>query len=375
MSGMFRALGARVVLDWKGADGAEIVAEAARTAWRWATHGMMAAPGDWQECDLTEGATRVRCSHAADEGRELYETWLAKPDDWDPAITWRTVVDLVRSASRVECGIAVEQQLSDHRIAPSPLQPPLLGLLQELVEHGALAGSQRVSPQPQGVVGTDGVAHFIDHVLLDRDRRLPVLLFAAVKEQDGCFMPAGTDPSLVARELCGLAHVYLLPRAEDTHKLTKRLHLLSAYDGAIRIYWPRFQLTDPPPRHPLHLRNRLNPTSVPAIIRRIVEAGARAYRPPDGTQTLLAMRWRERELERITALVAEQADPAKQVGVLDRELLRIIDENVGLAQEVEALRDELERAHRRLDDAGTLPSDGEPGPAAFSGGGVPTQPG
>ena len=348
---MFRALGARVVLDWKGLGGSEVAAAAVQAVWGWAARGMTSAPASWQEGEFADEVSRVQCLHAADNGRELFRTSLHRPDEWDTTIVWRTTVDLLRTEDVVECGIAVEQELNHHRLAPSPLQPPLLALLRQLVSRGARAGSQRVSSEVQGVVGTDGVVHFIDHVLLDRERRLPVLLFTAIKENDGVYMPQGTDPSLVAREMCGLAHVHILPRAEDSHKLTNRLHQLSAYDGAIRIYWPRFHVSDPPPRHPLHLRTRLNTTSVPAIMRRIIEAGARAYRPPAGTQTLLAMRMRGLERERIFGLLSAETDPEAQQATLDRELLHIIDENVRLAQEVDTLRDELERLQRRLDEA------------------------
>ena len=333
---------------------------AVQATWDWAALGLASPPPAWQEGEFGNEVTRVHALHAADEGRELFRTALHTPDEWDPTIVWRTTVDVLSSGQRVECGIAVEQELSHHRIAPSPLQPPLLALLRLLIGRGARAGSQRVSAEVQGVVGTDGVTHFIDHVLLDGERRLPVLLFTSIKEKDGVYMPEGTDPSLVARELCGLAHVHILPRAEDSHKLTKRLHQRSAYDGAIRIYWPRFHVNDAPPRHPLHLRQRLNSTSVPAIMRRIIEAGARAYRAPAGTQTLLAIRWRDRERQRIFGLVEAETDPEARLAALDRELMHTIDENVRLAQEVDTLRDELERLQRRFDEARSAEPEAQP---------------
>ena len=116
--------------------------------------------------------------------------------------------------------------------------------------------------------------------------------------------------------------------------------MLSVYDGAVRIYWPRLRLTDPPPRHPLHLRQRLNTASGPAIIRRVVEAGARSYRPPDGTATLLATRWREHEQQRIAAITTDP-DPARQASLLRDELLRVIDAKVALEHEIETLQHQL----------------------------------
>jgi hypothetical protein len=125
--------------------------------------------------------------------------------------------------------------------------------------------------------------------------------------------------------------------------------MLSVYDGAVRVHWPRFRLTDPPPRHPLHLRQRLNTASGPAIIRRVVEAGARSYRPPDGTATLLAIRWRQDEQERI-ATITTDPDPVLQASLLRDELLRVIDAKVTLEHDMEMLRHQLLRATERTDD-------------------------
>jgi hypothetical protein len=216
----------------------------------------------------------------------------------------------------------------------------LVELLHDFVEEGATAGTQQLRATPDALVGSERIDSFVQSCLLDPGRRLPVVLFSAMKEEDGVYPPDAGNPALTARELCGLAHVFVMPRVEDSHRLTKRLGMLSVYDGAVRIYWPRLRLSDPPPRHPLHLRQRLNTASGPAIIRRVVEAGARSYRPPDGTATLLATRWREREQDRIAAITSDP-DPARQASLLRDELLRVIDAKVALEHEMETLRHQL----------------------------------
>ncbi len=198
------------------------------------------------------------------------------------------------------------------------------------------------------IAGSDEIEWLVHSCLLDPGRRLPVVLFSAIKEEEGVYPTDAGDPALTARELCGLAHVFTMPRVEDSHRLTKRLRMLSVYDGAVRIYWPRFRLTDPPPRHPLHLRQRLNNASGPAIIRRVVEAGARSYHPPDGTATLLAARWRDNEHSRIESISGDP-DPARQAAMLREELLRVVDANVSLELEMDSLRHQLMRAIERSD--------------------------
>jgi hypothetical protein len=345
---MFRALGARLTLDHKRVSGVALFEAAAQRSWLWGTTGLKTATDLFAEGEEHEGGISVSALRCDAGNQSLCRIAVHRPDTWDPSTLWLTTVDVVRMDDSVEIGISVEQDMTHHRVPPSPLHPPLVELLHDLVAGGATAGTQRVYSTTQSVMGSEQIDALVAGCLLDPGRRLPVVLFSSVKEEDGRYPPDAGDPTLTARELCGLAHVYVMPRVEDSHRLTKRLHMLSVYDGAVRIYWPRLRLTDPPPRHPLHLRQRLNTGSGPAIIRRVVEAGARSYRPPDGTLTLLATRWRDREVERI-GVITSDPDPIRQAALLRDELLRAIDSNVALEHEMDALRHQLMMATDRSD--------------------------
>lgn len=359
---MFRALGARLGIDWQGLDSAGVTAAVVAAIWEWAAVGLD-APRTWTEGELADGRSHVDAIHAVGPTRELFHTVVHRPDEWEPSTLWRTTVDVVQSPNKVELGVAAEQDLLDPSVMPVPLQPPLMELLRHLAQRGAWAGSHRVTAGAEAVVGTESVASFVDAVLIDPERALPVLLFTAIKEHDGVFMPESTDPSLVARELCGLAHVYVVPRVEDTHKMTKRLGQLSAYDGAVRLYWPQFRLTDRTARHPLLLRTRLTTASVLGLMRRIVEAGSRGYRPPAGTQSLLALSWRREEQRRNGSRIVGGPNLQQTVVALNQELDHAINENVRLAQELESKEIELDRAKRRLTE---LSGDGpDPGIAGW----------
>lgn len=339
---MFRALGARLTLDHKGVAGVALFEAAAQRMWHWASEGLktktdLLTPGDYEESGLEVHV--IRCDN---DGRSLCRVSVQRMDEWDPSLAWLTTVDAVRTGETVDIGVSVEQDLRHLRVPPSPLVPPLVALIHDFVNEGATAGTQLLRAAPEAIVGSEQIDSFVQSCLLDSGRRLPVVLFSAKKEEDGVYPIDAGSPILTARELCGLAHVFVMPRVEDSHRLTKRLGMLSVYDGAVRIYWPRFRLSDPPPRHPLHLRQRLNTASGPAIIRRVVEAGARSYRPPDGTATLLAIRWREHEEERIAA-ITHDPDPARQALLLRDELLRVIDAKVALEHEMETLQHQLVR--------------------------------
>jgi len=345
---MFRALGARLTLDHKRVSGVALFEATAQRSWLWGTTGLKTATDLFAEGEVQEGGVSVNALRCDAGNRSLCRIAVHRPDTWDPSTLWLTTVDIVRTDDSVEVGVSVEQDMSHHRVPPSPLHPPLVDLLHDLVAGGATAGTQRVHSTTESVVGSEQIDALVQGCLLDPGRRLPVVLFSANKEQDGRYPPDAGDPALTARELCGLAHVYVMPRVEDSHRLTKRLHMLSVYDGAVRIYWPRLRLTDPPPRHPLHLRQRLNTGSGPAIIRRVVEAGARSYRPPEGTLTLLATRWRDREVDRIRVITSDP-DPIRQASLLRDELLRAIDSNVTLEHEMDALRHQLMMSTDRSD--------------------------
>jgi hypothetical protein len=345
---MFRALGARLTLDCKGVPGVALFEAAAQRTWLWGTTGLKTATDLFAEGELQEEGISINALRCDADNRSLCRVAVHRPDTWDPSTLWLTTVDIVRTDDSVEIGVSVEQDMSHHRVPPSPLHPPLVELLHDLVAGGATAGTQQVHSRTESVVGSEQIDALIQGCLLDPGRRLPVVLFSAIKEEDGVYPHDAGDPALTARELTGLAHVYVMPRVEDSHRLTKRLHMLSVYDGAVRIYWPRLRLTDPPPRHPLHLRQRLNTGSGPAIIRRVVEAGARSYRPPDGTATLLAARWRDHEETRI-GVITSDPDPVRQSTLLREELLRVIDANVALEHEMDSLRHQVLSATDRCD--------------------------
>ena len=347
---MFRALGARLTLDHKGVAGVALFEAAAQRMWLWGASGLKTATDLLAEGEFRENGLEVNVVRCDSGDRSLCRVTVQRPDEWDPSILWLSTVDAVRTGDVVEIGVSVEQDMRHLRVPPSPLAPPLMALLHDFVNEGAKAGSRRLRATPEVVAGSDQIETFVQSCLLDSGRRLPVVLFTTIKERDGVYPTDAGDPSLTALELCGLAHVFVMPRVEDSHRLTKRLGMLSVYDGAVRIYWPRLRLSDPPPRHPLHLRQRLNTASGPAIIRRVVEAGARSYRPPDGTATLLAARWREHEQERIAA-ITNDPDPARQASLLRDELLRVIDAKVTLEHELEALRHRLIRSTELTEDA------------------------
>src|SRR6266571_4649244 len=107
---MFRALGARLTLDWKGVESAMLAGAAAQVAWRWAASGL-GVPDTWTAGEVIEGPFSLRTVVASDGARELHRTVVLRPDEWDPSLLWRTTVDIVQRGEVVDVGVCVEQDM------------------------------------------------------------------------------------------------------------------------------------------------------------------------------------------------------------------------------------------------------------------------
>jgi len=104
------------------------------------------------------------------------------------------------------------------------------------------------------------VDDFVRTVLLSDRREYPVAFLAPVETT------SPTDPTeylvapeQVARELLGLAHVYVAERHAVTFALSDSMgdKRLSCFRGALRIYQPDFTCADDPMSHPLLLEGRV----------------------------------------------------------------------------------------------------------------------
>src|ERR1700722_5604224 len=178
---MFRALGARLTLDHKGVPGVAVFEAAAQRTWVWGTTGLKTATDLFAEGELQESGISVTALRSDAGNRSLCRVAVHRPDTWDPSTLWLTTVDIVRTDDSVEVGVSVEQDMSHHRVPPSPLHPPLVELLHDLVARGATAGTQRVRSTTEVVIGSEQNDGLVQGCLLDPGRRLPVALFSAIK--------------------------------------------------------------------------------------------------------------------------------------------------------------------------------------------------
>lgn len=127
-------------------------------------------------------------------------------------------------------------------------------LLREITVQDA---SHRV--QPVAVeLGASSIPELVDW-LGSPDRRLPVVIASRTREYGALLLNEQT----LARELAGMAHVRVLSGGQASWALTEAVgQPLSLWDGAVRIYFPGFSLTDEPRRHRVWFPDRVDETLV-----------------------------------------------------------------------------------------------------------------
>lgn len=152
---------------------------------------------------------------------------------------------------RVACTIAAGH--GSNRIAPLRVDGRCPKVLRTIVEAGGWSlGPTPIASTHLAVRGSDGGDDLV-RVLTRADRSLPVVVISS----DSGFLLHPELPARMARDLTALA---LVTVADDdaSWRLTDRVgKALSCYAGAVRLYWPGFQSSDPIIKHPLWTATRL----------------------------------------------------------------------------------------------------------------------
>lgn len=181
------------------------------------------------EGDIIQAAA-VRYEHPDQQSR-IWRTdcVLATVAETEPA---------VRFAVTVSAGSAIE---SLSPVSPPSSRPRIVRAMMD--KFGAREGYPLKSTFLK--IPIDDSQRFADF-LLDKNRAIPIV-FISRRNRDGGLM---CDPTLLADKLVGIAYVCVADDAQVSWKLTEVSdNRLSAYDGAVRVYWPRMTAADPPYRH------------------------------------------------------------------------------------------------------------------------------
>jgi hypothetical protein len=165
------------------------------------------------------------------------------------------------------------------------------------------------TPRP---LGETDIEPFVRNVLLAEDRAHPVAVLSPTERGDYL-----VPPSLLAEELLGLAHLYVLDRHPTTFRLSDALgdRRLSCYWGALRLYLPEFSCADAPETHPLFVDDRIVDPVVRAQLRGMLGRAARHRVPtPAGVDAVLGAA--EPKAEQPTAKRTQGPEPAERATLL-----------------------------------------------------------
>ncbi|MDT8342495.1 MAG: hypothetical protein RQ751_13370 [Longimicrobiales bacterium] len=187
------------------------------------------------------------------------------PGAWTGELLWRTHHPTVRgeavthhlvleergSFDRLTVRVTADYGLESVRapVGAGQARPAFVAQLPDHLDVTVHGGP--LAPRP---LAERDVVDFVRSVLLAPARREPVAVLSPF-EEGGFAMP----PDEVARELLGLAPLYVIGAHRTTFRLSDAVgdKRLSCFWGALRIYMPGFSLSDDPLDHPLMVADRL----------------------------------------------------------------------------------------------------------------------
>ena len=187
--------------------------------------------------------------------------------------------------------------------------------------------------------GQGDVANLMD-LLVDARRQLPIVAISRAVEDGGAQKPL-LRPEALAHDLAGNAHVVVVDR-QAAWRLTEQLgQQLSVYNGAVRIWWPRFSPEDEPYRHPLLLPERItdDPDRARRHVARVVWRAAVDAVPPPMLESRIAAEVARLSSERRVADLKSKLDEATKSATVDDSFLQEFEAQL---QENERLADLLE---------------------------------
>jgi hypothetical protein len=195
--------------------------------------------------------------------------------DWvfpgDGALLWRNLVRIAGFPNNCAVEHRVEVSSSEYVLMPASYSVGSPGVIRKLWQRDVRVGEIKVKSTVYRLheLNVDWFVTF-----LEAERRcLPLVLITPYANGDR----NEADANSIASRLAGVAVVYEADTPQTTWLLSQRLARLGCYDGGIRVYWPRFTLSDDLRSHPLMLGDRvaiLGPKRASEIIERSIFAVA-----------------------------------------------------------------------------------------------------
>jgi hypothetical protein len=261
---------------------------------------------------------------------QLWQSAWSAPSDGDRSLNIIHDICVADIDGRASASVVLRIERQVEQLAPLRynIRPP--SLVRELAHRFPCEDAGlRMTSKPRPLT-EQGVERFVNEILLNSRRARPVLLLTVNCGHEEPVL----DAEDLARDLCGLAHVYTATDRETTYKLSDLLPGLSAWGGAIRLYWPGMTRFDDPRDHPYYTpQTVVNWEGKPMplfFFRRICAIATTTLASP---QKYVELRRRARR----TRVMPGQDVPEEWL----EEMERALDER-------DRAERELERAHKRV---------------------------
>ena len=260
-----------------------------------------------------------------------YKIWAASLDDPDKSIagrTWVTEVTIAEQKGKVFFGTRL---INVTRGEDTPFVPTLPGIARQIINQLSATADHLILSEQAHITTTDREVDDLIALLDDPSRKLPVLVVAESLDCGGVSIA-----SSLAMRLVGSCHVIAL-EAKGAWELTRRVgRRLSVFDGAVRLYRPRFSSDRSDPfEHPLWIARKDSPQieRTDSIVSYVLAASVATNLANDYPR-----------FDAIRQAAAAEAIAAQRATASDVDLGQLFEaENTRLTNAYDTLRDEFDQ--------------------------------
>jgi hypothetical protein len=320
------------------------------------------------------GYLRPLDSHDLEVSRELSKSgdvarfvvsW-SYPDDNDGNLLWHSRCEISKFGALTEFSFQLLLQSIQFYIAPvefSLKRPRIIAnLLRSFI---CTHGDTRLSLEPRGLAAP-GVPSFVQDRLLSASRRLPIVVVSRTPIFDKWLV----DPVELADRLAGIAEVIVLDDKWAGYALSEEVgKIYSCYNGAVRLYWPDFDLQESP-YSPIYI-----PEKVSALGGKLIEivfrqlAAISAFRFVPGPVAVdasdLLQEQRKKEIESIRKSAQDRGDfaelfdmSAKENQELQKSIDQLKEENSDLSARLQLSQENMKAIWGAQEDDQGIASSG-----------------
>ncbi len=208
-------------------------------------HSPILPATDLTRTDLGNGAW-LEAIRVGDGSKDRWGMRFGHPDETDSNLTWMTEIctGVNPEANEASFSCTVKLGSSQGRLVPIYRKASRPRIVPTVLQQW---GGRRVAPLSlEPIVVTPDEVPYLVGLLRSQDRSLPVVFISTSNWNDHTLV----QPDKLGNWIGGLAHVLIGQNRFTSLKLSKAIpERLGCWDGAIRIWWPGFSLSDEPYQH------------------------------------------------------------------------------------------------------------------------------